>query len=244
MPMLGVTILVYIVGFVLLAVILMAGLIWMFSLLLGRSKILDRTSSNKPQKVYSLGLLVSVAILALVVVWAAYRSSSPAAQGRATPGYAGYMDIGSPALRPFQAMYAVKRAKYGFTPLPTHTDTKIEKLTGVAARTAGYDVLLHIYPTDNDPFTIERTVSFKLVNNKYQWIGEQETWIGPGQYTLPDGSSTHEQISISYATQPGLGAGITNTLQIMYEGNDPRLSGKDNLTLKDIQPVLKSWGAL
>lgn len=141
-------------------------------------------------------------------------------------------------------MYAVKRAGYGFTPLPRHTDTKIEKLTGVAARAAGYDVLLHIYPADKDPFSIERTVSFSLVNKKYQWIGEQETWTGPHHYTLPNGSSTREEISISYATQPGFGVGKINALQILYDGNDPGLSGKDNLTLKEIKPVLKSWGAL
>ena len=182
-----------------------------------------------------------LALLTVAVMAAVWQSHTPKPPLR---NYPGYEDIGSPDLAPLHAMYAVPRAKYGFTPLPQHTTVEIERQSGKSAKAAGYDVLLHIYPAANDQFLIERTVSFQFVRNRYQWTGEQETWTGPRQYTLPDGSTTHETISISYAAQPGFGAGVINTLQIEYAGDDPRLSGRQNLGLKDIQPVLKQWGAI
>ena len=235
MLLLGVVILAIIVGLVLLGIAFVAGLTQIV-----RNIVESRQASDTTPRVGFLRLFAVLVLAgAIAVMLASARHPAP------LPGGAGdgTVDIGSPALRPFQAMYAVPRGKYGFTPLPKHARVKIETLTGADAVAAGYDALMHIYPGLDKTKIVERTISFQRIGGKYQWTGEQEMWTGPRPYQLPDDSTTNEDIGISYATRPGSGAGLINTLQIMYAGNDPRLSGKENLTLKDVKPVLKEWGA-
>ena len=130
---------------------------------------------------YDLRLPGSLMLLAAVVggaIWQGYAPTVP------VQNYPGYEDIGSPDLAPFHAMYAVPRAKYGFTPLPRHTAVEIERQNGKSAKVAGYDVLLHIYPVANDHFSIERTLSFQRVRNRYQWTGEQGDLDGAAPVSL------------------------------------------------------------
>jgi hypothetical protein len=234
MPLLGVVILVIIVLLALLAAALAAGLVWAVVWLV-KNRHLSRVS---PKSYYAR--VAAVLVLLAVAVFLGVREVLPP-----PPAPAGMSSIrmGSSRLAPYRSMYAVPRAKYGFTPLPKNADVDIELPSSANAKVDGYDALLHIYPGAGKTKVVERTISFKRVGGKYQWIGEQEMWTGPHQYTLPDGSTTNENISITYETQPGEGAGLVNTLQIMYDGDDARLSGKDNLTLKDVQPILKKWGA-
>lgn len=143
--------------------------------------------------------------------------------------------IGDPKLKPFRAMYHVNRQKLGFTPLPQQADVTIETRAGSDAVKAGYDVMLHIYANT------ERTVNFKESGNSYVWTGEQETHTGPGTYTTPDGTFS-EQITITYETFPVAVQGFpTHKTYVSYNGENPKLSSKFDLTLKDVQPTLKDW---
>jgi len=136
--------------------------------------------------------------------------------------------MGDPKLKPFISMYKVNRKKLGFTPIPKQADVSIETRSG-----SSYDVMLHI-----DAAT-SRTVAFKKVGNSYKWIGEQEIHTGPGTYTTPDGTF-NEQITITYETAPVSGFPM-NKINVTYDGNNPVLSSKPNLTLKDVLPTLKKW---
>ena len=136
--------------------------------------------------------------------------------------------MGDPKLKPFSSMYKVNRKKLGFTPIPKQADVRIETRSGAA-----YDAMLHIYAGTS------RTVDFKKVGNSYVWIGEQEIHTGPGTYTTPDGTF-NEQITITYETAPVSGFPM-NKINVSYDGNDPVLSSKPNLTLKDVSPTLKKW---
>jgi hypothetical protein len=136
--------------------------------------------------------------------------------------------MGDPKLKPFSAMYKVNRSKLGFTPIPKQADVRIEK-----GSRSGYDAMLHIYAETS------RTVAFKKVGNSYVWIGEQEIHTGPGAYTSPDGTF-NEQITITYETSPVSGVPLNKTY-VTYAGNDPVLSSKPDLTLRDVLPTLKKW---
>ncbi|MGI4790102.1 MAG: hypothetical protein ACRYFS_14770 [Janthinobacterium lividum] len=143
------------------------------------------------------------------------------------------VDISSPQLAPFKSMYGVPRKKMGLAPLPKHARVTINLLTGPSAVSSGYDAMLQMP---------ERSVVFQKVKNTYRWIGESESYQGPNPYPLPDGSSAHESIYLSYSIRPYLGADPQlNTLHVIYQGSDPQLSNNDNLTLKDVLPLLKKW---
>ncbi len=141
--------------------------------------------------------------------------------------------MGDPKLKPFSSMYKVNRKALGLSPIPAQADVRIETRSGSDAKRVGYDAMLHI---DADT---SRTVAFKRNGNSYKWIGEQETYKGPGEYTTIDGTF-NEEITITYDTSPVSGAPI-NTIYITYWGNNPRLTSKSNLTLKDVLPTLKLW---
>lgn len=93
--------------------------------------------------------------------------------------------------------------------------------------------MLHIYSKTS------RTIAFRKDGNNYRWIGEQETFQGPKQYTSVDGTF-YETICLNYDIEPVSGFPI-NQLGISYFGEDPRLK-KSTLTLEEIKPILKEWG--
>jgi hypothetical protein len=177
-------------------------------------------------------ILIAGGVIFTVIVTVAVR---PYLQGNT------WCSINSPKVAPFlDPIRSVDTAKLGFSPLPAKARVMIELHSGAEARMDGYDAMLHIYYSN-----VDMDISFQKIGDKYQWIGEQETWTGPHYYKLPDGSYTHENISVNYGTYNGFNARKPNTLTEDYLGDDPRLHDKAaslSLTLKDIKPVLREWG--
>jgi hypothetical protein len=140
------------------------------------------------------------------------------------------------ALQPFiAAMDEVDRASLGFTDIP---DDAMVVIGGGAPPGFGYDAALQIYGDTR------RTVFFEQEDGSYRWAGEQEIHTGPHQYDSQDGVYS-EEISITYDTVDHFGAWLPlNTVHIRYEGDDPRLRNKSNLTLEDVAPILEEWRAL
>jgi hypothetical protein len=139
------------------------------------------------------------------------------------------IDYADPELVPlWKAVEAVDRASMGFTPISKDSEIRIERSNGKK-----YDVMLHIYHHSS------RTISFRKKEGGFVWTGEQELFDGPKKYSTPDGT-INECIVLTYDKEKISGYPI-NVLNISYEGEDPRLSGRNALTLKDIQPILKEW---
>jgi len=140
------------------------------------------------------------------------------------------VEVNDPRLKTvWQAARAFDRAAYGFSPLPTVGDIRLESRPRV-----GYDAMLHIYTKTS------RTIAFRKTPTGYRWIGEQESFEGPKQYTTVDGTF-NEQIVLTFEVEPVSGS-LTNQLAISYWGEDTRLAGRSELHLDDVQPILKEWG--
>jgi hypothetical protein len=130
-----------------------------------------------------------------------------------------------------QAATNFDRATYGFTPIPTNADVRLES----RAR-AGYDAMLHFYGKTS------RTIAFRMSPTGWRWIHEQETFTGPNLYTNVDGVF-HEEIVLTYGIEPTSGH-TTNTLHVDYFGEDARLTAASNrydLTLVQAAPILEEW---
>jgi hypothetical protein len=132
--------------------------------------------------------------------------------------------IGDAALKPFDSMYSIDRARYGFTPLPRTGRVSIEgrSLQGE------YDAMLHF---EGNPY---RTIAFRWDGKAYQWLGEQEEFEGPGIYETDDGRF-HEQIAITYYKEAVWDE--RKGLLIQYFGPEPR-----SLKLEEASPLIKKWG--
>jgi hypothetical protein len=128
-----------------------------------------------------------------------------------------------------KAADAFNRTAYGFSSIPKEADVRLE-----LRPTARYDAMLHI-----NSRTV-RTIAFRSVNGNYVWIGDQETFEGPKTYKSVDGTF-HEAITLTYETQSVSGYPL-NQLNVDYRGEDPRLAGRNNLTLAAVKPILKEWG--
>jgi hypothetical protein len=148
-----------------------------------------------------------------------------------TPKNIAYSD---PELAPlWKAIEAVDRAGMGFTPVSKDSKIKIERANRKYGRS--YDVMLHIYNHTS------RTIAFKKSEGVYYWIGEQEIFKGPNKYSSVDGTF-HEDICITFHVERYSDGHPVNTLTVRYSGEDQRLMHRFNLTLADIQPILKEWG--
>jgi hypothetical protein len=135
-----------------------------------------------------------------------------------------------PRLKPmFDAMARVDRGAMGFTPIARDAEIRLEWGRG---RT--YDAMLHVYKKTS------RTVAFKRAADGYEWIGEQETFKGPKEYTSVDGTF-NEAITITYDRVPISGFPI-NTIAINYRGEEPELASPRLLSLDVVRPWLKKWG--
>jgi hypothetical protein len=134
------------------------------------------------------------------------------------------VQIGDPALKPYDSMYSVDRTQNGFTPLPKTGTVWIEgrSLSG------DYDAMLHF---GGNP---SRTVAFRWNGKTYQWLGEQEDFEGPGDYETPDGRF-HEDVAISYYKEAA--DAVPKGLWIQYFGLKP-----SSLTLEEATPLIKKWG--
>ena len=145
-----------------------------------------------------------------------------------------------PRLTPmFDAMTRVDRRAMGFTSIDHNASIRIEwahrkfeSLTRVAPK--NYDAMLHVSGKTS------RTVAFKRVGDGYEWIGEQEVFEGPRTYESVDGTFK-EAITVNYDRVPISGFPI-NTIAILYSGEEPELTARQQLSLADIRPWLKKWG--
>ena len=82
--------------------------------------------------------------------------------------------------------------------------------------------------------------AFRLEGEDSVWIGEQEIYKGPGEYTTVDGTF-FEQISLTYELQRVSGHRL-NHLNITYSGEDSRMAGRNDLRLQEVVPILREWG--
>jgi hypothetical protein len=127
-----------------------------------------------------------------------------------------------------RATHAASTNRFGFTPVSPNSDIRLEKSSGA------YDRMLHVYGRTR------RTIAFRKQGDGFIWIGEQEIYKGPKQYTTVDGTS-FEEICLTYELQR-IAHYKLNHLNISYSGEDPRLVHKDDLTLQTILPILREWG--
>ncbi len=127
-----------------------------------------------------------------------------------------------------RATEAATAFRFGFTPVATNAAICLEKSSGA------YDRMLHVYGRTS------RTIAFRKQADVFTWIGEQEIYTGPKQYTTVDGTF-FEQVCLTYELQR-VAHYRTNHLDISYSGEDTRLAGKDDLTLQTVVPILKEWG--
>jgi hypothetical protein len=124
------------------------------------------------------------------------------------------------------------RASYGFSPLPMNGYVDLELRS--RSNYHNYDAMLHIYQKTS------RTIAFRKNANGYDWIGEQEAFVGPKMYKTANGT-LHEQVVLNFDTERVSGFPL-NQLGVEYMGEDPRLSHREDLSLSDVKPVLKEWG--
>jgi hypothetical protein len=138
-------------------------------------------------------------------------------------------DWNDPTIQQLVAAAArVERAVYGFSPLPTDGDLRVE------FRSSGrYDAMLHLTGRTS------RTIAFRKRGDGYVWIGEQETFEGPSSYTTVDGTF-QEAITLTFETEVVSGVPL-NSLNIRYHGDDPGIA-KSGLVLSAVNPVLQRWG--
>ena len=121
------------------------------------------------------------------------------------------------------------RASYGFSPLPTSGRVSLE-----SKPRAGYDAMLHLGGKTS------RTIAFRKNTTGYSWIGEQEMFEGPKMYKSVDGTF-HEEVTLTFEKEHVSGVPL-NKLNVSYMGEDSRLAGRVDLSLRDVKPILKEWG--
>ena len=138
--------------------------------------------------------------------------------------------MNDPRIQPLlQAAQQFDRTAYGFTPIPQNADVRWESRSR-----SNYDAMLHITGKTS------RTIAFVKAGSGWRWAGDQEVLEGPKMFKTVDGTFK-EHITLTYETENISGA-KKNQLNIDYSGEDPRLANKRNLTLSDVEPILKEWG--
>lgn len=138
--------------------------------------------------------------------------------------------LDDPRLQPLLAAAArFPRTQYGFTALPSEAHVRWE-----SRPRAGYDAMLHISSKTY------RTIAFRRDSQGYRWIGEQETFTGPHEYTTVDGTFK-EEIVLTYESEHISGVPL-NKLDISYQGDDRRLSWPHVVTLPEARSALQDWG--
>jgi hypothetical protein len=141
------------------------------------------------------------------------------------------VSLSDPRLAPMlRAIEAVDRSALGFTPIRSDARIRLE-----ARGRAGYDAMLHVDGTTS------RTIAFRKTATGYRWIHEQEMHYGPKTFATVDGP-IREHITITFEVEHISGAPLGRTW-VSYTGEDPRVAGRFDLTLKDVQPILLEWQA-
>jgi len=128
-----------------------------------------------------------------------------------------------------QAAASFDRATYGFTPIPTNGDIRLE-----SRPRPNYDAMLHFYGDTS------RTIAFRKTPSGFKWIEEQEIFTGPNLYTNVDGVF-YEEICLTFGMESSAGYS-TKKLHVDYWGDDSRLtSNRLNLTLAQARPIIEEW---
>jgi len=138
--------------------------------------------------------------------------------------------IDDPRVQPLlKAASTFPRSQYGFSPIPTTGYVHLESRSRPA-----YDAMLHMSGRTS------RTIAFRKTVDGYTWIGEQEIFKGPNEHKTVDGTFK-EQVCLTYEIEEISGF-PRNRLNITYAGEDPRLAGREDLSLAEVKPILKEWG--
>jgi hypothetical protein len=140
-----------------------------------------------------------------------------------------------PELNPFKSMLDIDRPALGLRPLPIKAEIRILRKVGQDAQTAKYDAVVNIW----DGFMLQ-SAFFRLVGNKFEWIGEKEKYYGPNQVKTEGGWGT-ENITINYFVEPI--ANEEKGYSVKYFGDNKQLASKQPLTIDDARPELSIWGA-
>jgi hypothetical protein len=85
-----------------------------------------------------------------------------------------------------------------------------------------------------------RTIAFRKNASGYFWIGEQEIFQGPKEYKSVDGTF-REEVTLTFEKEHVSGVPL-NRLNVSCAGEDPRLAGRADLSLRDLRAILKEWG--
>ena len=88
-------------------------------------------------------------------------------------------------------------------------------------------------------------IIFRLQNQEYIWVFEQENFYGPEKWVDYDGSLWEETITLQYQTEY-INGGPINDLMIDYTGHDARLINQSNNwylsnNINDVMPILEEW---
>ncbi len=140
------------------------------------------------------------------------------------------VSMDDPRIQPLlKAAAKFDRAAYGFTPIP-----KVAEVRWESKPMSTYDAMLHISSKTS------RTIAFRKTDDGYRWIGDQETFQGPGMYKTVDGTF-HEEFTLTYEIESVSGV-AKNQLNITYRGENSRFLWPKRLTLSDVKPTLRAWG--
>jgi hypothetical protein len=130
-------------------------------------------------------------------------------------------------------------ASLGFTAVDQEAEFKL-----VTHAQPGFDAMLSV-----DGRT-ERMIAFRRRPSGFEWIGEQESFQGPGTFQSADGTFP-EEIVITYTKDRLWASGIPlDKPHIEYHGNDARLTDpswpgwphRRGLSIEAVKPVLAGWG--
>ncbi len=130
-----------------------------------------------------------------------------------------------------EAANSFDRAKYGFSPLPDTGRVYVE-----FEAKENYDAMIHFYGRTS------RTIAFRKAATGFRWIGEQETFKGPREYTNEDGTF-NEEICLTYDLEPIAGVPL-NQLDVRYSGGDLHVGEEfgGSLKLERAIQILDQWG--
>jgi hypothetical protein len=123
------------------------------------------------------------------------------------------------------------RLSLGFTSINKDAKIKLEIPGGGLLDNKAYDAMLHFYCKKT-----ARTIAFRKKDDKYVWIGEQEVFYGPKQYTTPDGTF-NEEIVMTYEIERVSGY-LLNQLDIYYRGPDDLWK---EIKIEEALPLIKKW---
>jgi hypothetical protein len=140
-------------------------------------------------------------------------------------------------LTPFKSMYKVDRTQWHLAPLEGQAIVVVsEPAKGAVTGKADFDALLNIQWRTELIRRPAKTVYFRSDGKEYRWVGETDWYSSP---EVDAEGHPMEIASIAYMAEPILS--YRPGQSIRYE-NARDIEFQSNLTLKDIEPHLKTMG--